>query len=423
MTSAASPRLPAYAALAAVALVAALALRRPELAVLAAPFALLVALGLMARPPAVGTRVVMERERALEEDEVALDVVVHAAAPVDRLELLLDLPAGLDVVEGTNPVAIHLEAGEERRLSYRLRCMRWGTYPAGRVLLRARDRVGMLLWEREAPPQHELRVYPRPEQLRDLFPPARTQAASGNEVARTRGDGIEFADTRAFVPGDRLRAVNWRASARRDTLVVNVRHPERSADVVLFLDSFAEAREADEGTLERAVRVAATLADLFLRRRDRVGLVSFGGIVRWLEPASGAVQRYRLIDALLETEVQFSYAWKGVDVIPARTLPPHALVVAVTPLLDRRSVAALLDLRARGHDLAVIEVAPDPFVEPGADEPDVLAHRLWLLRRDELRSRLERLGAAVGRVDDETPLDATIEGVRAFRRHARLARR
>ena len=97
------------------------------------------------------------------------------------------------------------------------------------------------------------------------------------------------------------------------------------------------------------------------------------------------MQRYRLIDALLETGVEFSYAWKDVNIIPARTLPPKALVVAVTPLLDERSIMALHDLRARGHDLAIVEVSPEDLVEPG-DGLDALAYRLWLLRRTALRA-------------------------------------
>ena len=226
---------------------------------------------------------------------------------------------------------------------------------------------------------------------------------TGDLVARIRADGLEFADTRAFVPGDRLRSVNWRASARRGELIVNERHPDRNADVVLFLDSFAEARSGDEGadgTLERAVRAAATLASRHLARRDRVGLVTFGGILRWLEPGFGLVQRYRLIDALLETGVEFSYAWKDVNVIPARTLPPKALVLAVTPLLDERSIAALLDLAARGHDLVVIEVSPEELVAPGPGL-DALAFRLWVLQRAALRSRFERSGVAVARWSEE----------------------
>jgi uncharacterized protein (DUF58 family) len=256
-----------------------------------------------------------------------------------------------------------------------------------------------------------------------MVAPIETQAFAGNQVARVKGEGLEYADTRAYVPGDRLRSINWRASARRGELIVNDRHPERNTDVIVFLDSFAEARTLDESTLDRAVRAAATVAAMSLDRRDRVGLVTFGGVLRWLMPGSGLQQRYRLVDAVLETEVEFSYAWKDVNVIPARVLPPKALVIAVTPLLDQRSVGALLDLRARGYDLALVEVSPVPFVEPGGSESDRLAYRLWLLRREELRSRFQRLGVAVGRWDDETPLAAAVEGVRAFRRHALLARR
>ena len=124
------------------------------------------------------------------------------------------------------------------------------------------------------------------ELLQRLVAPLDTQLATGDLVARARADGLEFADTRQFVPGDRLRSVDWRASARRGELIVNERHPDRNADVVLFLDSFAEARSDEEadGTLELAVRAAATLAGRYLERRDRVGLVTFGGILRWLEP-------------------------------------------------------------------------------------------------------------------------------------------
>src|SRR3990170_2255750 len=141
-------------------------------------------------------------------------------------------------------------------------------------------------------------------------------------------------------------------------LVVNERAPERNADVILFLDTFADARSGGRSTLDLAVRATASLASRYLERRDRVGLVYFGGVLRWLTPGMGAVQRYRIVDALLESEIVFNYAWKDVSVIPARVLPPQALVVALTPLLDDRAVEALVDLRARTYDLTVIQVSP-----------------------------------------------------------------
>jgi len=425
VTPFASPRLASYLGLAALGLIAALALRRAELVVVAAPFALIVAAGLLFEgAPQVGVWLNVDRDRALEGDLIVAEIELNARTPIDVLELNLLIPRGLTIVEGDNPCSVRLRDGDERTPSLTLRCDRWGSVELGDIHLRARRRIGMLMWEDRVRRPHRLQIYPRPELLQSLVAPLETQLATGDLVARIRADGLEFADTRGFVPGDRLRSVNWRASARRGELIVNERHPDRNADVVLFLDSFAEARGDDEadGTLELAVRAAATLAGRYLERRDRVGLVTFGGILRWLEPGGGLVQRYRLIDALLETGVEFSYAWKDVNIIPARTLPPKALVIAVTPLLDERSISALLDLRARGHDLAVVEVSPDDLVRPG-DGTDALAYRLWLLRRAGLRARFERSGVAVARWADDLPLDAGLEGVRAFRRRARLSRR
>ncbi len=425
MTPFPSPRLSSYLGLAALGLMSALALRRPELVVVAAPFALIVAAGLLFEgPPDFLARLSFDDDRALEGDELVAEIELSARTRVDLLEVHLLVPRGLVVVDGGNPFSVHLDAGETRKVALTLRCVRWGSVEIGDLRTRARGRIGMLRWEGRVSRLRPLRIYPAPERLRSLLAPLETQLATGDLVARARADGLEFADTRAFVPGDRMRAVNWRASARRGALIVNERHPDRNADVVLFLDSFAEARsgEQDDGTLERAVRAAATLAGRYLERRDRVGLVSFGGILRWLEPGSGLLQQYRMIDALLETDVEFSYAWKGIDTIPPRTLPPKALVIAVTPLLDERSIAALLDLRARGYDLVVVEVSPEEIVQTG-DGIDALAYRLWLLQRAALRARFERAGVAVAQWRDHLPLVVGLEGVRESRRRGRLARR
>jgi len=381
------------------------------------------ALGLaLARPPEVRVWLTLERPTALEQEELELVLTVGSERPVERLELLIGLPDGLELASGDRALSLRLGWEDERTITLRLRCVRWGNYQVGDLRLRARDRIGLLTWETRVDLRTRLRVYPLPETLRRIVAPVSTQPFAGNQVARQKGEGLEFADLREFSAGDRVRSINWRASARRNVLVVNERHPERNADVILFLDTFADARAGGRSTLDLAVRATATLASRYLERRDRVGLVSFGGILRWLTPGMGVAQRYRIVDALLASEIVFNYAWKDVSIIPARTLPPQALVVAVTPLLDDRIVEALADLRARRYDLAIVEVSPAGFATPGASESDRLAYRLWLLRREEIRARYERLGVAVATWSDDQPLDGVLEGVRAFRRHARLVR-
>jgi len=254
--------------------------------------------------------------------------------------------------------------------------------------------------------------------VRELVVPTRTQPFLGTHVARARGEGIEFADIRPFRVGDRVRQINWRATARRGAPQVNERHPEHSSDVVLLLDTFEEARDEAGGTLDSAVRAAAALARAHLARRDRVGLVDFGGTLHWLEPGFGTTQLYRIIDALLASDIAFSYAWRNVDSIPIRVLPPGALVLVISPLLDKRSVAVITDLRRRGCDLTVIEVSPLGHISPGRSPADAVAYELWRLQREALRTRLRSLGIGVAVWERDDTLGPALEGVNRFRRSA-----
>ncbi len=423
MTRHSAPKLAGYASLSAVGLLAALALAQPELVALTAPFLLAVGAGLaLAATPRLSARIELENDRALEGEDVAARVVVESATPVDRLELFVNLPDGVDLVDGKNPVALRLSAGERRELELTLRARRWGAHMLGPLYTRTRDPLGFLVWEATAPTRPQLRTYPRENVLRRILQPRETQVFSGNEVSRRKGEGIEFADIRPRGPGDPLNRINWRASARRNELWVNESHPERNTDVIIFVDSFAEARLGEASTLDLAVRATSAVADAYVRRRDRVGLISFGGILRWLAPGTGLVQLYRVVDALLDTQIVLSYYWKEIDVIPRRMLPPSSLVIALSPLLDQRSVGALLDLRARGYDLAVIDVSPVPFVARPSAGLDAVAHDIWVMRRDAIRHRLQRAGVAVVEWREERPLQSVLEEVREFRRYTRHAR-
>jgi uncharacterized protein (DUF58 family) len=423
VTPYATPKLTGYAALAALGLLASLVLSRPELVALIAPFLLALGAGLaLATAPRMTVAASVDEERILEGEETTARIVLAATSPVDRVDVYLHLPESVELVSGTNPLSLKLRAGERRELELRVRAARWGGHVLGPAFARASDPLGFLRWEAVAATQPELRAYPREDVLQRIVQPAHTQVFTGNELARHKGEGIEFADLRTWTPGDAVKRVNWRASARRGELIVNETHPDRNTDVVLFVDSFAEARFEGEGTLDLAVRATAALVDIYVRRRDRVGLIGFGGVLRWLLPGTGTVQLYRIVDALIDTEVIQSYFFKEIDVIPRRSLPPNALVIALTPLLDQRSVGALLDLRARGYDLAVVDVSPLPYTPRPDRGSDAVAYDLWVLRRDALRHHLQRAGIAVAEWRAEDPLQLALEEVTAFRRHARLAR-
>jgi uncharacterized protein (DUF58 family) len=411
MTHTESPRLVVYAGLAAIGLIAGLAVGRVELVALAAPFALAAAVGAsLGREPQLRGTLVLDRERALESEDVRATLELSGADGASRIDVLLPLPDELSERDRRNPAGVRGSAGQ---VELALHCNRWGAFRIGPALVRVRDALAFHTWEATLGAGRPLRVYPSVETMRSLLEPLESHEYVGNQVSRTRDDGMVCADIREWLPGDRLR---------RGELWVNEQHPERNTDIVLFLDTFTDARLGMRGTLDLTVRAAASLAHRYLQRKDRVGVVSFGGFVSWLLPGSGTRQLYRIVDSLLQMGIVLSFATKNLDVLPRRTLPPRALVFALTPLLDSRSTAALLDLRARGFDLVVVEVSPVPFVKPFGDELSALSYRLWSLSREAQRAQFERAGIPIVSWTDGEALDAVLEEVRAFRRYARPVR-
>ncbi len=419
MTRAPSLKLRVYLGVTAVGALAGLATGRPELVALAAPFAFYVAVGLaLAAEPVIAVSATLGRERVLEGDDVPLTVRVDAQAGVGYVELELRPHFQLVAIAGAKR-GLALDVGEPREAHFTLRPERWGGYRAGVVTCRVRDRFGLIDYELAPVALGPLRVFPRVEALPELLDPAELQATAGSRVARERGEGIEFAELRPFVAGDRVRRINWRATAKRGVPYVSDRHPERNADVILFLDTFSDVRGGTDGTLALAVRAAAALAAGHLARRDRVGVVGFGGVMRGLGPTMAVSQLYRILDAVIGSEVVFSYAQKDVSFVPRQLLPAKALVIAITPLIDERSIRALLDLRARGFDLVILDVSPVPFAAAGPSPSDRLAHRLWLLHRQAFAVRFARLGVPVSVVTAELPLLVPIATAAGFRRRTR----
>jgi uncharacterized protein (DUF58 family) len=424
MKTAPSPRLAGLLTVAGGWMVAGLASGRAELVVLAAVFVCFTAIGLgFANPLSLEATIKPRDDRLLEGESTLVAIRVQNGGGREvEVELALERAAQISAAPD-GPVLLRLAGGKTVRAELDITVGRWGLARLGPVAVRSRDPLGISTSSRRLGTPVTVKVFPREQRLRALIEPLRTQPFLGVHVARARGAGIEFADIRPFAPGDQVRHINWRATARRRGLYINQRHPEQASDALLLLDTFAEARDRDGGTLDAAVRATSTLAAAHLERRDRVGLVDVGGILHWLEPAFGARQLYRIVDALLASEIAFSYAWREVESIPRRVLPPAALIIAISPLLDDRSIAMIVGLRRRGHDIVVLEVSPLAHV-PVDDGPTAeLARRLWRLQRNMIRTRLRADGIAVATWEHERQLVPALEEVNAFRRSARLSAR
>ncbi len=394
---------------------------RPELFVAALP--LLVTLAALGFRPSIsdyGLTQVISGDRVFEGERVTVTVTVTARAPIPLMELVAPLAPESSLVSAPHRSVLSLRTGQTTQWSYEVRCPGRGVFELGTCFVRTWDGLGLRSWEWSHREPLRVRVYPRLLPLRSLPLPRHTQTSIGDHVSRELGEGIEPGDIREFAPGDRVKQVNWRASLRLSRLYVTQHHRERNADVVLMLDTLAEVGRAPSTTLDLAVRAAASLASGYLARKDRVGLINYGGLIHWVKPASGRVQYERLADALLRASVVFTYVAKDLALVPPRVLPPNALVIALTSLLDRRFARAIIDLAGRGFDLVTLVVSPVDVTRASlsASPRTDLACRLWALERRAHLDDLRRRGLLVLEWHPSQPLELALAA--AGRRRPRV---
>ena len=408
---------------------AGLVTRRSDLVVLAAPAAAVLVHGL-ARAPGRGVgfevSLTVDSARVLVGEPLGVRVGVTSLERIGRVEAAVRVLPPLGAVTGMPTFrTLRLEPNNMCTYEFALRGHAIGRAAVGPVALRWHDPVGLVRYERVLGEVELVRVIPSVPAIRSLVAAAQTGAHFGEQTARSRADGFEFADSRAWRHGDPAARINWRVSARRDEPWVIDRHPDRNEDVVVFVDSFADARGSDgRSSLLSSLEIAAAIGSAHLARRDRVGYIGYGGLLQWIVPSAGQLAHYRLVDTMVETIVFASTATKDVGVVPVRALPRRALVIAVTPLLDERGTTAIRVLAARGHDVAVIAVDPLSIVDPlplDAADVEVLGRHLWGLEQERQRRLIAASGVAVIRWT--RPPDGALTGLESVLREATTGRR
>lgn len=305
---------------------------------------------------------------------------------------------------------LRVAAGERRRVTTTLTPSRRGDARAAGVTVRSIGPMGLAGRQRTLPAPWSVRTLP-PFHSRRHLPGklSRLRELEGQHTAMVRGQGSEFDSLRDYVPGDDVRSIDWRATARGDGVVVRTWRPERDRRVLIVLDTgrTSAGRVGDTPRLDHSMDAALLLAALAGRAGDRVDFLAYDRRTRAQVRSSGkGSQVSRIVEAMAPLEAEL------VESDPAGL----AGTILGTQGRSRRLVVLLTDLNATALEegllpklpaltsrhLLLVAAVNDPEVERMAAErgsADALyraaAAERSLGERRRVKAELRRMGVEV----------------------------
>ena len=345
---------------------------------------------------------------AFNANEVSLELTSETARPL-AVDLADAPPSGVDATG--HRARLSVPPGGQVTLRYRITPRRRGRHAFGDLHLRVLGPLG-LAWRRVLVPLRQV-VSAYPDLRAGTTPRSGDRAEAGRARRHGWHEGREFSALRHYAAGDDVRAIDWKATARRASPVVREWQPERNQTLWLLLDCgrHLATRLPDGRTkLDRAVDAALALARAAAARGDRTGAILYDAeVVRVVPPEGGRARLGALAEALhlararpVESDLAAAF-----DALLARQRR-RALVVVFTDLSDPEATSLLAARAAllRRRHLVMVAAISDPVVTGAAgawpaDEAAAFeraaAERL-LDEQEVAAARLSAAGVAVASV-------------------------
>ncbi len=245
------------------------------------------------------------------------------------------------------PFALNIPSSTNATLTYRLIPSRRGDAVFGKVLLL----VGSLLklWQLRLlrGENTTVKVYPNFAAIHHyiLLSADQQSAQMGIRQSQKRGEGLEFHQLREYRLGDSLRQIDWRATSRLKKLISREYQEEKDQNIIFLLDCGRRMRTQDDqlSHFDHSLNAMLLLAYIGLKQGDAVGLLSFGGIQRWLAPRKGTQHINTLLNQVYDCHP---------------TLHASDFITAASELNQRIRKRSLIVLISNCRDEDVIELQP-----------------------------------------------------------------
>jgi uncharacterized protein (DUF58 family) len=316
--------------------------------------------------------------RVFAGEEISLSVSLTNRKPVPLGWVRLEdgLPEGLKITEiaagATSPFQkLHISertslgSYERVRWTYRVRCPHRGIYTLGPAKLETGDPFGLFPRQMDLPDPDFLVVYPRIIPMPELMLPARWPLGDRRGSQRLHQDPARPSGVREYQPGDPWKYMDWKATARRNSLQVKIFEPGSSL-LTLLLANIDTTGIPYGGSipqhLERVMTVTASLAQDALAASRSVGFISNGKSVLYERPMSVPPGRSReqlplILEALAMVTPYVGAPMEEQLLKAVRTLPAGATTVLITAIITPGLRHALELLLRQGRAPLVLWVA------------------------------------------------------------------
>ncbi len=338
-------------------------------------------------------------------------------------------------------VRFELQPEETAKANYKVKPLERGDYQFGDVNVRFTTRLGLVMRQVVVPSQVMVKVYPDVFQTKKHLILARENRANMMGLRRSRmlGQGQEFERLRDYVPDDPLRHVDWKATARRGSLITREYNVEQSQNIMIVLDmgrTMASRTEESDGQLgmskaDYAINAAILLAHVAAESDDRVGLFCFAkSPIAFLAPGKGAAQAAALMETLypLQPRIEESDYYESLALLSHRQRK-RSLIFLLTDLVDTESSRSLISsvaMLVRKHLVVCVAIADYELPSIVAAQPERVsdlytqtAAASVMRDRKSALSQLSRLGVVTL---DATPADLSVATVNKYLQLKREAR-
>ena len=222
------------------------------------------------------TRVVPERFSNGDENRVVVQMQNHYPFPI-QARIIDEIPVQMQ--ERKWERKINLQSNQAYDLEYKIRPVTRGEYVFGNINIYVNSPLRLVNRRFTFEQEQLVKVYPSYMQMKkfQLLAVSNRLQEVGVKKIRRLGHSMEFEQIKEYVRGDDYRTLNWKATARKNDLMVNNYTDERSQQIYCIINKGRNMKMPFDGMylLDHAINAALVLCNVALSRQDKAGLITF----------------------------------------------------------------------------------------------------------------------------------------------------